>query len=671
MKLYFTVLGILALLTGIGFIAVLLYQKWLQASAGTVVISRKKDKFHFVYKAFSEIPLLRRVFLKVRKRVEILYPADAMSINKKTTQILMRGVVIMVLGIIAAMVLGSGNIFYTCAILMVTFVWVDGSIEGAATALEILILEQFVRYLDGVTHQYHKSKIVENSIYRAMDNQPYEIRMHIQNIYNIITLPTSKMKQKISEYVGREPSAHFLTFLSAASSTKEFGVKTLEDGTPAFLNDLHVLKDDVRSELLQKRKSKTKFKGMATLCLVIILIVKPAEYALSHMVVELAPYYTGLYGIVSVVAVFVISVVCYEIILILRDNGAGREKTKEDSYWCKLTSLPIVSPLLTAIEYKNYTKYMKINENLRAAGDHTGPKAFILKKFVFCAVAFFSVILVMEVSTITDRHNQITEFANDFTDSVVPSADYTNSMEDAAKTYTQSLRKMDIENLTQEDLTAAIMNDTDIHKQTYAEQVANLVIKRLNEYNNTYFRWYYLLIAMLCSVAAYFTPDLFLNFRKQAIAQRKEAEVLQFQSLILILMHMNGTTLSVILEWIERLSYCFKASIGECRVNLSKGPTAALERMKEQESDCQSFCHFVDNLLDIDNAGVERAFAELQSDRKFAEKEREVAFEESLENRSSTANIVSLVPFFTTVILFVIVPTVLYAFGMYTQLSQF
>ena len=106
--------------------------------------------------------------------------------------------------------------------------------------------------------------------------------------------------------------------------------------------------------------------------------------------------------------------------------------------------------------------------------------------------------------------------------------------------------------------------------------------------------------------------------------------MLQFQSLILILMYMDGIDLEEILEWLERFSYCFKEEIATCRMNLNSGQERALSDMQALVQ-YQPFSNFVDNLKAIDKVGVIDAFDEVKQEREYSRKQKEIEMTESLK----------------------------------------
>ena len=97
----------------------------------------------------------------------------------------------------------------------------------------------------------------------------------------------------------------------------------------------------------------------------------------------------------------------------------------------------------------------------------------------------------------------------------------------------------------------------------------------------------------------------------------KENEIMQFQSIILMLMYIDRIDVQTILEWLCRFSYAFKEPISTCLNNYESGAEAALEELKEAVP-YKDFQRIVDQLLSaVERIPVKDAFDELETERAF------------------------------------------------------
>lgn len=623
-------------------------------------VRKKTNNLMWVYHLYKNTPFLKRYFVKIRSKVSLMYPADGYSINLMTSRILAKGTLGGIIAVALTLVLSKGNIFYICAGILISYVVITEIVTNSVNALEFMILEQFQDAIQKVRHHYHECKMVDQSILRCIDEVPYEIGLHLQTIYDIIT--SQNMKYETDKYIDACPDKMMLTFLAICSSIQEAG-DGLIDGKSKFLTGLEQLKADVADEILMRKRSKYAFMGLSWISLFPVIAVKPAESWVVTNMEEVKSFYSGIYGIVSMIAIFVLSFIAHALIVSLRDKE--REIEKDNDLFAKIADVPVISDFLSKVIRKNFSRYNYYNNEMKGMGDHTGPKAFLLKRVTFAVVTFVATILILFFSGISQKINDLNDFSEAFATSTVPNDEYRENMRSIAKEYTAMSKKDDIK---PEDLTLKIMKETGL-KQTYAEQVAELVYSRLSDYYNTYFKWFYILIALALATVGYMVPVWMLKFKHPVINMRKQEEVLQFQSLILILMYMDGINLEEILEWLERFSYCFKEEIATCRMNLNSGQERALSDMQALVQ-YQPFSNFVDNMKAIDKVGVIDAFDEVKQEREYSRKQKEIEMTESLKEKASKARIASYVPVFATLILCMLVPMSLYAVQMYAEFQS-
>jgi len=656
-------IGFICLLLVILLVLLLMLKKTSQKET---VRKRKVSNFNyllFLYEFFRDTPFLSKYLNRIKGKVQILYPADAFTITQITSKVLLKGVLCAGGGIVLTFLIGNGDIFFICSGLLITYIVINVVINGSFEKQEDILLEQFADFLSSVRHKYHDVKIVSSAIASTMDELPYEISLHIENIYDIIISPD--MKHKIDQYVVTAPNKYILMFLSICSSIKEYGDKTLEDGTSLFLTDLNYLKEEVNMERVYRKKNKNAFSCLTGIALAPVLAIKPFEaWAVSNMP-EIGQYYEGLYGIIGMISIFVSSFVCYNLIVALKERE--REVEKETDIFARLAGIPWISTYLSKIITRHYRRYEEYDNDLQSLGNHTGPKAFLLKRLVLMVGCIVLSVVILSASVATQKLAYVTSWATAFDDVVVQNEEYTEIIRNAAKTYASTYIST-YKPINEEELVKEIVKREGM-KTIYAQSIAKELVKRNELYKNTYFRWWYLIISLSIGGIAYASPVLMLKFKKNIINMRKQEEVVQFQSLMLILMHMDGITTAEILEWLERFSYCFKEDIADCRVKLFHGERQALLELRDSQR-YELFRDFVENLLSIDKVGVTSAFDEIKTDREFYKEDRKEQSEKNIENKSAYAKLISYIPMGCTLILYLIVPIILYAMSMFEEIKK-
>ena len=626
-----------------------------------------KNHALWLLRFYKNTPVLKRYFAKVYSRVVLFYPADDYSVNKKAANILTAGTLTGIAGLILTILISGGSIYFICAGFLVTLVMINGVTNSQLNKLEKVILVQLAEATSKIRHYYQDTRIVETSLSLALDELPYEISLHIKNIYDVVINPN--MKYEVDKYVASAPNKYLITLLSICSTVKEMGDKKLSDGTSVFINDLNYLKDEINQEMIANQKNEMAFKSLTTIALAPVLAIKPIESWAKSNMEEIATYYNGIYGIVAMISIFVISFLTYNIITTLRDKD--RTVEKEDTIFSKLIdNIPFVDDFLSKIIAKNYGKYRDIDKNMQSMGDYSGPRVYLMKRFTLAIGTFLMVVFVLFGSTITQKGEYISNFVNAFSESVVPSEEYRETMRYTAEEYANLCKTLGRNELpSEDDLTTAILADSDISSEAYAREIAAVVLARIDKYYNTYFKFWYLLIAIGLGVLASEVPVLMLKVKKSVIESRREEEVMQFQNLMLVLMHMDGITVLEILEWMERFSFCFKEDIAECRVNLSRGEKEALTIMKNQTT-YAPFSDFVDNLISVDKVGVADAFDEIKTDREYYKEKRKNDSERNIMEKSAKARLLSYLPLGATLVLYLIAPLLMYAMNMMESMKE-
>lgn len=647
-------------------LVILLRKKHRPSSKDINKAKNKKNDYNFllwVYQFYKNTPFLDKYLAKTKNKVQILYPADNFSVVKKTSKILAKGTIAAVIGIVLTVILGRTDLWFFLSGLLITYLLVTGIVNNSLEKMENIVLDQFAEFLSSFRHKYHEVKIPITALALTLDDLPYEISLHIQNIYDVVT---SNSEYEIDQYFDIAPNQYILMFLSIFTSINEYGDKTLEDGTSLLLTDINYLKEEVNNDRLLRNKKKYLFMGLKTLALAPVIAIKPfASWATRNMP-DLSSYYTGTYGIISMVVIFATAFLTYTLIVALRDDE--KEVEKDSNVFSKIAAREPLSTLLNKEIKKRYREYEEYDNDMQALGDHSGPKAFLLKRITYCLGIFLVTFILLFYTNISQKMQYLNDWTNSFSDSVTVNEEYSKIMQQTGREYAKEYRHKDAEKLNEDDVTSEIMSHTDL-TSAYAKQVTDEVMTRIQKYQQTYFRWWYLLICLVLAGIGYMIPVWILQFKHRVIETRKQEEVVQFQSLILILMYMDGVTVASILEWMERFSYCFREDIAECRVNLSGGEREALMLLRDSQR-YAPFKDFIENMLAIDRVGVVDAFDEIRVDRAYYKENRKDMTEQAIQKKANVAQIIAFIPFGMTEVLYLIVPILMYAFTMLTAINE-
>lgn len=632
----------------------------------TINYNQKSSPFAYtVYRILSSNPLTKKYYGKVKKKYGMLYPSDDASLTRRVSNLFVSSFVISLLCMVIFVIIGGGDLFYTCFGIWTTAIVFTFQIDYSFNRLEGNLLNQFSDYLTELRHYYHETNILDSALYLAMDNLPPEMSLHAQKMYEMVE--DTDTTDKVDHYSRNTPNRFFMTFAAICASIKEYGDKKIDE-VPLFLTNINYLKEELNIELIKKKKNDYLFSGLAFVSLAPVFLLKPLESWMTSNMPESTSYFQGAGGTISTILVFVISFLAYQSISSLKDGRA--DEMQEHSFMRRIAQIPAIHRILVMIENHKYSKTLKIGDQLKITGDRIGTRAFLLKRFII-GLACFIAFNVMGIIVIEkQRTDLLTNFTKAFENSVVPNEDYRLIMEETAKEFAASYEFMTGESAAdqKEALAQTIAEERGI-KPRYASEIAAMVYDQTQAVAATYYKWWILLLSLGAGVIGFYVPYWLLLYRVTIMKMSMEDEVIQFQTLILILMYEDGITINVILDWMERFSFCFKDSIRKCIVNLEQNQQDALMDMRDSEP-FPPFRRFCDNLLAIDNAGIAGAFDEIRTERDYHKVKRAEDNEITCNNKATIGQNLAFVPYYLLLAGHLIIPFCVMALNMFESMSE-
>ena len=137
-----------------------------------------------------------------------------------------------------------------------------------------------------------------------------------------------------------------------------------------------------------------------------------------------------------------------------------------------------------------------------------------------------------------------------------------------------------------------------------------------------------------------------------------EDEVMQFQTIILMLMRIERVNVEIILEWLERYADIFKEPISRCVNNYEAGAWEALEVLRN-ETNYQLFIRIVESLqAAVEKIPIRDAFDELDSDRDYYQAKRRESNERLIARKALIGKVIGFVPMVVMFVGYLIIPLV-------------
>ena len=417
-------------------------------------------------------------------------------------------------------------------------------------------------------------------------------------------------------------------------------------------------------EILKTTKNAYLFNGLKFIAISPLFILKIIEKWAVSSFPEMSSFYTGGMGTIVVALEFVLCLVVYMMTASLRDGRTS--ELKDNVLLKKISDLPLISNLATIVINSNYTKALRRYNQLKMVGEKIGPKEFLVKKCIYAIAGFLALNIVMFYKDGREKAELVHNFEQAYENSYISSEEQRNAMKELSKSIMETYKGRDIESssatIKKELVDGGI-------KKANADLVIAELIARNNKYKDTYYHWTYLLLAIVAMAIGFFIPNGLLYYQTMIVKKGMEDEVVQFQTLALILMHVDGVTIDVLLEWMERFAYCFRDSITECIINLERSNEDAIQTMQDSES-FPAFKRFCDNIANINSVGMVSAFDEIESERDYYRHKREQDNNMAVENKASIGRIISFIPLMGAILGYMIYPFIQFFDEMNSQLTQ-
>ena len=152
--------------------------------------------------------------------------------------------------------------------------------------------------------------------------------------------------------------------------------------------------------------------------------------------------------------------------------------------------------------------------------------------------------------------------------------------------------------------------------------ITQRIWKKLQIIQTEYIKWFEVIVAIVVMIIGYYSPILLLIFQMKMRQMDMENEVMQFQTIILMLMKIERINVEMILEWLERYANIFKEPITRCVNNYEAGAWEALEQLKK-DTTFPLFIRIVESLqAAVEKIPIRQAFDELDTERDYYQEKR-------------------------------------------------
>ena len=663
------------ILFGIIVLAYLVLQRKMKASgireiqklrAGTEEKKFSKEiLYQKLYVKYLKIPFIKRYLLKIRRRLEIINIDDEYLTRQQTSKILTNAILIIIPLTIIIVMMTKQNALLMVFLLVFEVFLTDTIIGGMVDKIDNKLLKQQINFFSEIRHAYHEYNMVEEAIYQvAQDDEQPEMARQAEKIYEVLI--SNDPEGELEKYYDIAPNAYLKEFAGISYLTKEFGDRKV-DGASLYLKNLNNITQEMQLEILKRDKLDYVFQSLSFISIVPILFMEPIKNWAVGQFSFTASFYEGKAGMIMQIFILIMTFICYLLTRKLKDNGSVNTNTKntENPWQAKLYKIKLVKKFVDLFIPKQGTKeYRKLQQDMKDAASKDKIQWIYINRILLCIITFIaSIIIIMYL------HNIVIQ--NVYTD---PTADYNiiGQMSDAATKDAMAITESDNDyilhfkgdtSVTVNDIVKA-MERGKINKdylESSAEEIqvaAERVLGKIQLVNSENMQWFELLLSMVFAIVAYNAPIWILKFQARMRQLDMEDEVMQFQTIILMLMRIERVNVEIILEWLEMYANIFKEPISKCVNNYESGPWEALEQLKEDVS-YQQFIRIVESLqAAVEKIPIADAFDELDTERDYYQARRKESNERLISKKGMIGRGIGFAPMIVIFVGYLIIPLV-------------
>lgn len=625
-----------------------------------------------LYVAYTKIPLIKRYLLKLRRRLEIINIDDEYLTRLQSARILTRALVIIVPVTILVILFSKSNILLMSILLIFEVFLLDTVIDGMVDKIDNNLLKQQIDFFSEIRHAYHEYNMVEEAIYQTAQDDELEISRQAEKIYEVLI--SDDPETELEKYYDVAPNSYLKEFAGVSYLTKEFGDRKV-NGASLYLKNLNNITQEMQLEILKRDKLDYVFQSLSVISVVPMLFLEVIKNWSVSQFAFTKNFYYGKQGMIVQILILVITFICYTLTRKLKDNGSVNTNTKntENPWQEKLYKKAWIKKFVDLFIPKEGTKeYRKTKELLKKAASKTKLEWMYVNKLALCVVTFFvSIILFVQLHAMAVDYI----YTNPTTDYDIlgeMSGSDLKKAEDLTKQDNYFLNMYRGKPKTTKAQIANSMKYSKYFEEADAEDIdiaADRVYKKLQTINSEYMKWFEILLAIVFALLAYMAPNLLLLFQAKMRQMEMENEVMQFQTIILMLMKIERVNVEIILEWIERYANIFKEPISRCVNNYESGAWESLEELKEEIAYIPMIRIIESLQAAVEKIPIAEAFDELDTERAYYQEKRKESNNRLISQKGMIGKAIGFAPMVCLFVGYLIVPLVF--IGLTSMSSSF
>ena len=639
--------------------------------AGTQRKSMSSDiMYQKLYIFYKSIPFVKRYLLKIRRKLEIIYMQDEYKTRREAAKVMTRSLMLIIPITILVMIVTWSNKLLLVILLLFEAFFIETLITGKIDKLDTKILKQQIDFFAEMRHAYNEYGMVEEAIYEVSQNDELEVSKQGEKIYEILI--ADDPETELEKYYDVAPNSYLKEFAGVSYLTKEFGDRTI-DGASLYLKNLNNITQEMQLEILKRDKLDYVFQSLSIISITPVLFLTPLKNWAINSFSFTSQFYNGKGGLIVQILLLIMTFISYLLIRKVKDTGAIKDEYKDQNkvWQMKLYKKPVIKQIVDMfLPNKKTMEYRKNVKLMKDSATKQKMETLYVNRICICIGTFFASLLLM----LFIHKTAINYIYNE------PVADYDLVGELSERDKIAGMEKREIYNkildklkgkgkVSKEEVrkTVALSDDYYEASDEDIDEATEDIYKELGIINNESFKWFELLMAVGFAWMGYQAPIWILFFQKILRKLEMENEVMQFQTIITMLMKIERVNVEIILEWLERYSNIFREPITKCVNNYEAGAWEALEELKNDVTFPQLIRLIESMQAAVEKIPIEKAFEELDNERDYYQAKREESNNRLIAREGLIGKGVGFAPMVCVFVGYLIVPLVAIGFTSMTQ----
>ena len=638
------------------------YQKIKKLRQGTESNKFSSDiMYQKLYITYSRLPFIKNYILKLRRRLEILNVDDEYATRRDSAKILTKTLLILIPIIVVSIIITHTNYLLLSIILIFEIFMVDSIIDGMVDKMDNTLLKEQLDFFAEIRHAYHEFNMVEEAIYQISQDDEKNISKQGSKIYEVLI--SNDPETELEKYYDIAPNPYLKEFAGISYLTKEFGDRKV-DKSSLYLKNVNNITEEMQIEILKRDKIDYVFQSLSIISIVPVLGLEPLKNWSIGNFSFTQSFYCGKGGMIVQILIILLTIICYLLLRKVKNNGSTDKSTQntQNPWQEKVYKNPIGKKIVDLFIPKKGTKdFLNVQKLLKDSASKLKMEWLYVNRITIAIVTFIvSIVLFWQLHAVainwiytepTTDYNIMSGLTGKELQEAMAKTESDNKFLDLFKGNTET---------TVDDIKKAMERSKDYKDSTEDEiqKASERVYEKLQKVNKEYLGWFEVLLAVVFMVIAYMAPIWIMYFQLKMKQMEMEDEVMQFQTIILMLMRIERVNVEIILEWLERYANIFKEPISRCVNNYEAGAWEALEVLKN-ETNYQLFIRIVESLqAAVEKIPIADAFDELDSERDYYQAKRRESNDRLIARKAMIGKVIGFAPMVVMFVGYLIIPLV-------------